>query len=98
MSDESKLKPCPFCGGEPITRNGYVACECPAGSKLAWPSVKQWNRRAPGPATAKMLEFVQQFQDGKIHQAQLGAEVGRLRRVFLAEWNIETPNEGRGDE
>lgn len=48
-----KLKPCPFCGSEPIVDDeGYIMCgkdgrknECPIYLIVAFDDAQKWNRR-----------------------------------------------------
>ena len=56
MTEETKLKPCPFCGGKPVIyksmpdRRAWVMCsECGATSPSGFrekTAIKAWNRRA----------------------------------------------------
>ena len=70
MSDELKLKPCPFCGSDDLGMNGgseYVFCRG-CGAEGAWnddnveEAIAAWNRRAPcacdieAARTTKMIE------------------------------------------
>lgn len=61
QSEEQKLLPCPFCGGEPLTMQdgtvvmigGWIECRrCGArsiDSARVLTAVAAWNRRAPSP-------------------------------------------------
>ena len=55
MTEETKLKPCPFCGGKPVIyksisdRKAWVMCsECGATSSSGFrekTAIRAWNRR-----------------------------------------------------
>jgi hypothetical protein len=96
------LLPCPFCGGKASLRKDehypdYKIVRCNGcgvyhfGSHLA----NRWNRRTPGPATAKMLNAVKRhlaLMKKASKQTQHDyAEQMQTEESFIAEW------EPRGD-
>lgn len=80
------LKPCPFCGGTPIDEEILIECpECSAdisgnGGRITGSEdrVERWNRRTPGPATAKMID--------ELRTRGCAWLSGNTIRAFIAEW------------
>ena len=93
------MRPCPFCGGEDISApavhwgGGGRTPRCNACGAEA-PSVDRWNRRAPPPATARLLELARFEMETAV------SSLADLYYDFVAEWpdaGTQTPRrDGRG--
>jgi hypothetical protein len=82
------LKPCPGCGKEPFIEcsrdSEYMRLECNECSFRAEES--DWNRRTPGPATAKLIRCI---------KADL-EPTDKMLDAFLAEWAEPATSDERG--
>ena len=104
----SELLPCPFCGSTDIRMcSNYAECrscetEGPVDEGHDPAKVAElWNRRTPGPATAKMLEWVKVY----FNPPEKGPFVDMccaksVLESFLAEWSAheQAPASDRGGE
>ena len=83
------LKPCPFCGRDPVEHKSHGgACEtpgCPLEDLEHYVSREKWNRRTPGPATKAMLVLAARIVDCDTWSP----ETWSMCRKFLAEWSEE---------
>jgi hypothetical protein len=84
------LKPCPFCGGKADSRSAIdfhrvrcLACDCEVYHDSRSLAEARWNRRAPGPATANVLNLIRDCLDvAGVAEVIIGEETAR---AMLAE-------------
>lgn len=87
MSDELKLKPCPFCKGVTATahQNCYVFCpECDAAGPVAFGehAHEPWNRRpTEQQQAARIAELEYKYEISSNDVSRLFSECGALRKL-----------------
>ena len=84
------MKPCPFCGSEPVERlskidgNVYYGCwnnlECP---KASWFTADEWNTRPIEDALRAEIARLQEKLHDEMSQLEIATDLGNKRWVAL---------------
>ena len=88
----SEPLPCPFCGQVPERMgNGVIDTACEAGCILYGHcyTEKDWNRRTPPPATAKLRNQLSSYRKAPLFDGCTCVTMyadGETGAAFLAEW------------
>lgn len=84
---ESNILNCPFCGDDPIQKDGLINCEnldCPM--PIAWMTPEQWNTRAE---SAELTQLKQQLAEVSEALDKAGAATGNEHEKYTLPKRVE---------